>query len=163
MPADKLGRETLVGRPPIWTPFRRVHWLSEYEYTSDGRIRDKSRNVLPEYAPDYQVKVRVAGGRRAPFNKRELLALEWFDTPPRADCSVCGEGKGPYYRIVHLDGNRRNSSRDNLKYVIDDVAVHLHERGCFEQLMWSPSRVAWGPDYVSGCHSPNCRCYRCGG
>jgi hypothetical protein len=135
--------------------------MHEYQYTADGRIRDRSRNVLTEHAPDYQVVVRIAGQRKA-LEKSQILALEWFDTPPRADCCVCG--KGPRYRVIHLDGNRQNFGRDNLKWAPDPVAAHRHERDCLRVLIQQrPRAVPWGRVDVAGVHAPECQCARCGG
>jgi hypothetical protein len=73
--------------------------------------------------------------RRMEFIKRDFLALEFFGPPPLSDCIVCGNG--PPYRVVHLDGNRYNCARDNLKYVFDYLAARRHELKCLKWAMES--------------------------
>ncbi|GLP83591.1 hypothetical protein TUM20984_50110 [Mycobacterium antarcticum] len=136
-----------------------VQWLAEYEYTFDGRVRDRSRNVLTEHGPDHSVFIRLASGQRKSFEKRELLTLEWRGLPPRAKCCVCG--RGPHYGVVHLDGDRRNCHALNLKWAPDPLATREHERRCLRRTM-QPAATPWGRDYPPGCHAPECGCTRCG-
>lgn len=151
----------MAGRPPIWAPFRQVHWLAEYEYAADGRMRDRSRNVLQEHSPDHRVTIRLPTGERRSFDKRELLALEWHGRPPRTECRVCG--KRLAYRVVHLNGDRANASRDNVKWQLDGSAVWQHARVCLRSLInQRPSGTAYGRDLPPGVHAPECRCARCG-
>lgn len=124
----------MAGRPQIWTPFARISWARDYQYTDDGRIRDKDRNVLPDRGPDCHVTLRVYGSeRQVRFPKRDILAMEFFGEPPHHDCVICGEG--PPYRVLHLNGDRRDWSRGNLKYVPDDKEARWHELQCCEMIM----------------------------
>lgn len=90
-----------------------------YEWCDDGRIRDKSRNVINDDHRLFRTHSRA-----------QLLAREWFGIPPRHRCPVCGDG--PPWRVVHLDGNRRNCARLNLKYAPDDAEARAHELRCIE-------------------------------
>lgn len=104
----------VAGRPQIWTPFARISWARDYQYTNDGRIRDKHRNLLIDR--DYNVTLRLYGsGRNITFLRRDILALEYFGFPPRYHCVICD--KVLRDEVVHLNGNLRDFSRDNLKYL----------------------------------------------
>ncbi|HZU48700.1 MAG TPA: hypothetical protein VFA16_15840 [Mycobacterium sp.] len=124
----------MAGAPRIWTPFARISWAAEYQHTDDGWIRDRSRNLLHEHGPEFRVVLRVYGTeRRIWFPKGELLALEFFGEPPRHECVICGNG--PSYQVLHLNGNRRDCSRGNLKYVPDHDKARWHELKCCEMIM----------------------------
>lgn len=104
----------MAGRPQIWTPFARISWARDYQYTDDGRIRDKHRNLLIDR--DYNVTLRLYGtDRKITFPRRDVLALEYLGPPPRYHCIICD--RVLRHGVVHLNGNWRDFSRDNLKYL----------------------------------------------
>lgn len=127
----------VAGRPQIWTPFARISWARDYQYTDDGRIRDKHRNVLGDYGPDSRVILRMYGSsRRKILPKRDILAMEYFGPPAAGDshcCVICGQ---EYSEVIHLNDDRRDFSRSNLKRV---PAYHHeareHELRCCETIM----------------------------
>jgi hypothetical protein len=98
--------------------------LPGYECADDGRIRDRSRNVINDGAKLFGT-----------YSRRDLLAREWCGPPPRHICVVCG--KGPSYRVAHLNGDRRDFARDNLKFSPDCLAAVEHERRCLRWAMQS--------------------------
>jgi hypothetical protein len=101
-----------VARPRIWQPFEKVKWASSHEFTDAGDIRDRHRNVLP--VGDGDVSLRLYDtARKVTFPRREILALEYFGEPPEYRCCICD--KRLSYAVVHLNGNRGDFSRDNLK------------------------------------------------
>lgn len=164
-----------MGRPQIWHPLKHYPGL---EHALDGRIRDGSRNVLPDH--------------RLPDSRATILAREWLGKRPRSCCEWCCRhgGKwctscdeliraevhrgivtpfcecpepnarpfhrGPPFRITRLDGNRQNCSRDNLKYEPDHFALAAHIRRCVKECTandemrrrTSRTTYAWSGDAV---------------
>ena len=123
----------MAGRPQLWKPFCRVSWLREYQYTDDGRIRDRSRNVVNAHGPDFEVTLRIAEtSRRVTFPKREILALEYFGLPDFDECVVCS--RRLHYGVYFLNGNSRDCSRDNMK-LIPSIEARRHELACVRWVM----------------------------
>ncbi|OBI53460.1 hypothetical protein A5707_11345 [Mycobacterium kyorinense] len=74
---------------------------------------------------DYAVTLRLYGtGRKITSPRRDILALEYFGLPPRYHCIICD--KALQYGVVHLNGNARDFSRDNLKY-LPSLGAREHE------------------------------------
>lgn len=108
----------MAGRPRTWHFFTRTQWAHDYQWHEDGRIRDRYRHELSDSHRLFSRHTRA-----------ETLAEEWLGPRPKYDCVWCGDrskeggkytgkikGGGPPYEIVHLNGNTRDCSRNNLKY-----------------------------------------------
>lgn len=123
----------MAGRPQIWQRFARILWAREYEYTDDGRMRDRSRNVLREHGTEREVILRVCNfPLKVRLPKRDILALEYFGYPQWTECIVCSKRFND--RVVHLSGDYEDCSRDNLKYTASR-ALRRHEFKCLEWAM----------------------------
>jgi hypothetical protein len=114
-----------------------------YEYrVTDGAIRNgSSRTLLTEFlnGDELCVKVKLAQGGRVIAAVKELIALEVYGPAPRFTCPVCGDViMSVRSRVEHLNGDKRDSSPTNLKYVSDRDAERLHEILCLEELMMQP-------------------------
>jgi hypothetical protein len=132
-----------VARPRIWQPFETVKWASTYQLTDAGDIRDKHRNVLPiGVAPSYDISLRLYDtARKTTFPRRDILALEYFGPPQPKRCVICD--KRLPVEVLHLNGNPRDFSRENLKYGTD-LGGRDHELDCIRWAMTSnevPPRV----------------------
>lgn len=126
----------MAGAPQIWTPFARIAWARDYQYTDDGRIRDKHRNVLGDRGPESHVTLRVYGtDRQLRFPKRDILAIEYFGLPEVGDCYCCVVCGGAYSEVIHLNDDRRDFSRSNLKRIPDYREAREHELRCCETIM----------------------------
>lgn len=143
-----------MAKPRLWRPFEKVTWAREYEHAHDGRIRDRSRNVLPVRGPHNAATFSVRGSGKYTRSVADVLALEWHGHPGFTRCPVCQHRIWDV--VVHLDGDRRNFARDNLKHVPDEYTMILHRITCVKPLVsqW-PEGTPWGAgDYQPGCLSP---------
>lgn len=120
----------MAGAPRKWYPFTTVSWASGYEYTNDGRIRDKHRNRITDRWDGAQIIIALNGKK---FPKRDILAMEFHGLPQCHVCCICG--KGPRFQAIHLNRDRRDFSRDNLKWIAVDAEARYHERRCIEWAM----------------------------
>lgn len=122
----------MAGRPRIWQPFETVKWASGYEFTDDGRMRDRHGNVLDVgAAPDYTVRMRMYD-RTVAFPRRDILALEFLGPPCPYRCVICDQRLKP--TVVHLDQNPGNFARENLKWG-PDIEARSHELNCIRWAM----------------------------
>lgn len=142
-----------MAKPRLWRPFENVSWAREYEHAHDGRIRDRSRNVLPVRGPDHAVTFNVRGGKyTAPA--AHVLALEWYGYPGSLKCRTCGRRMD--HRVIHRDGNPRNTSRWNITYSVNVDDALTHELICVPHIVAArPAGTPWGTaGYEPGCLSP---------
>ena len=125
-----------MARPRIWQPFETVKWAIHYEFTDAGDIRDRHRNVVSGHS-DGDISLRLYDtARKKTFPRREILALEYFGPPPRYRCVICD--KPLHCGVVHLNGNKCDFSRDNLKYeYLASSTGREHEVDCIHWAMTS--------------------------
>jgi hypothetical protein len=145
-------------RPRLWLPLKLQILRQDYEYrTTDGAIRNGSRNILADYldGDDVYVKVEAFDGRREKLLKKDLIALAIFGPPPQYGCPVCGREFPCPMQVEQLNGDRRDTSPENLKCVYVSGAAQEHEFDCLDELMHGPSRLRsdTGP-HPSGSPSP---------
>ncbi|GAA4297639.1 hypothetical protein [Mycobacterium paraffinicum] len=126
----------VAGRPRIWQPFATIKWAPGYEFTDNGDVRDRHRNVLAiGMGPQYPITLRLYDtNRKVRTPRRDVLALEYCGLPDRHHCVICDErrdGKviaaGLPYSVVHLNGDRTDFSRGNLKYAPRFASARRHE------------------------------------